>query len=535
MNEQKSTLAQIRNDRLEKIDQLKSIGINPYPSKAKKDYSNKEIVEQYEEFENKSVTLAGRLMSFREHGQLIFGHIQDQSGRIQLYIKADEIANTSKEKQILGFNDLKLLDVGDIVQATGIVTKTKRGEISLLVKELKLLTKSIRPLPDKWEGIKDKELLFRQRYLDMIMSPEKRQRFETAAKILFSIREFLNSKGFLEIKTPIIQPVYGGSTARPFKTYINALGEDLYLAISHEIYLKRLVIAGFENVYNIVGYFRNEGIDRTHNPEFTMLETMTAFANYEDNMVLTEQLYNHIAKKVFNKSVFKIHGNDIDIAKPWLKITMSDAVKKYAGVDFEKIKTLAEAHKVLDKAGVDDKEGKPKSIGECLFKLFEAKVENQLIEPTFVYEHPIEISPLAKAMEQDKRFAERFEVYIGGIEAGDNWTELNDPVELFNRFKQQVDRRKSGDEEAHPMDVEFVEAMEYGMPPTTGLGPGIERLTMMFTETEYIDDVLFFPMQRRAPVTELQKEIYGKENLEVSNNEKSSNKNSKKTAKKSTK
>lgn len=510
MEQTKSTLSSLRAERLEKAAKLRKMGFDPYPSKAEKDYPNKQIVDEYEKFENKTVTLAGRLMSIREHGQLMFGHIQDQSGRIQLYIKSDELAGTSKEKQILGFDDLKLLDVGDIVQATGIVTKTKRGEISLLAKEIKLLTKSIRPLPDKWEGIKDKELLFRQRYLDMIMNPDKKWRFEMTAKILFAIRELLNSKGFLEIKTPIIQPVYGGSSAKPFRTHINALSDDFYLSISHEIYLKRLIIAGFENVFNIVGYFRNEGIDRTHNPEFNMLETMTAYKNYEYNMELTEELYQYIAKKVFNKNIYNVKGHEVDITKPWTKITMLDAVKKYAKHDFATVKSVEAANKILKEVGLDEKVN---SIGEAMFKVFEVKVEKQLIEPTFVYGHPVEISPLAKAMSSDKRFAERFEVYIGGMEAGDNWTELNDPVELFNRFKAQVERRKAGDEEAHPMDVEFVEAMEYGMPPTTGLGPGIERLAMLFTETEYIDDVLFFPIQKRAPVTKLQEEIYGKENI----------------------
>lgn len=506
MTDTKSTLAQIRKERIEKADKLRGLGISPYPSKAKKDYSNKEIIDNYEKFEEKEVSLAGRLISFREHGQLAFGHIQDHSGQIQLYIKSDELEGTSKENQNIGFEELKLIDVGDILQATGKITKTQRGEISILVKELKILTKSIRPLPDKHEGIKDKETLFRQRYLDMIMNPERLHRYEIGAKILYAIREFLNSKGFLEIRTPILQPVYGGSTAKPFRTYVNSLSQDFYLAIAHELYLKRLVVAGFENVYNIVGYFRNEGIDRTHNPEFNILETMTAYKDYEYNMELTEQLYHHIAKSVFNRGVFKIKGHDVDILKPWKKILMVDAVKEHAGHNFNEVKTLEEAHKILEDEGIEER---PNSIGESMFKVFEAKVEEKLIEPTFVYGHPVEISPLAKVMADDPRFVERFEVFIGGMEAGDNWTELNDPIELFERFKEQVDRREAGDEEAHPMDIEFIEAMEYGMPPTTGLGPGIERLIMMFTETEYIDDVIFFPMQRRAPANKIQRELYG--------------------------
>ncbi|MBD3281006.1 lysine--tRNA ligase [Candidatus Dojkabacteria bacterium] len=526
MDKPRSTLAQIRQERLDKVEKIKQLGIEPYPSKVKRDAKIKEVTDGFAEYENKTVTLAGRLVSKREHGNLYFGHIQDQYGQIQLFIKSDEIAPTSKKKQIIGFEHLGLVDVGDIVQATGVVTKTKAGEISLLVKEFKLLTKAIRPLPDKHQGIKDKETLFRQRYLDMIMNPEKRKNFELSAKILYNIRAFMDQKGFLEIKTPIIQPVYGGSTAKPFMTHVNALGEDYYLAIAHELYLKRLIVAGFENVYNIVGYFRNEGIDRTHNPEFNMLETMSAYNNYEYNMDLTEEMYKFIAKNVFDRYNFNIKGRDVDLQKPWSKLTMLEAVKKYANYDFDQVKTIEEAHKILDEIGYKDE--KPKSIGESMFKVFEEKVEEHLIEPVFIYGHPVEISPLAKQMSDDKRFVERFEVFMGGMEAGDNWTELNDPVELFDRFKDQHDRKVGGDEEAHPMDIEFIEAMEYGMPPTTGLGPGIERLCMMFTETEYLDDVVFFPMLKPAPVTKIQKEIYGEEYVGLNGEAKASNQKSSK-------
>ncbi len=505
-----SSLIQIRNERLEKVRKLKELGINPYPSTSNKKKNNLEIIDNFNKLEGKATTVAGRLMSFREHGKLAFGHIQDQTGKLQLYIREDELNATSSKNQTIGFGDLNLIDVGDIVEATGTITKTQRGEISILVSELKILTKSIRPLPAKHEGIKDKETLFRQRYLDMIMNPEKKWRFEARAKIEFAIREFLNSKGFLEIKTPIIQPLYGGGTAKPFTTHVNALDVDYYMAISHELYLKRLIISGFENVYNIVGYFRNEGIDRTHNPEFSMLETMTAFHNYEYNMDLIEEMYKYIGNKVFGKTVFNIRGHEIDFGKKWPRIMMIDAVKKYTYIDFDRIKSLTQAHKVLDDLKITEK---PDTIGECMVKVFEERVEEHLIEPTFIYGHPVEISPLAKRMDSDSRFVERFEIFIGGIEGGDNWTELNDPVELFDRFKDQMKQRDKGVDEFHPMDIEFIEAMEYGMPPTTGLGPGIERLTMMFTETEYIDDVTFFPLQKPAQVTKLQKEIYGEEYL----------------------
>lgn len=495
-----------RNIRIEKANKLRKIGINPYPSVSRRNTSTQEARASFEDNTGKSVIVAGRLMSWREHGGVVFGNVQDQSGYIQLYIKSEVIEKTNPKEGNIGFEDLHLLDIGDIVEAVGSVTKTQKGEISILVYELRLLTKSIRPLPDKWKGLQDKEKIYRQRYLDMIMNPDKRWRFVKTAEIVFAIREFLNNKGFLEIKTPIIQPSYGGTLAKPFQTHVNALNTDYYLAISHELYLKRLITAGFENVYNITGYFRNEGIDRTHNPEFQMVETMTAFKNYEYHMDLIEDLYKYVATKVFNKTEFEIAGHAIDFSKDWPRIKMIDAVKTYAGHDFNKIQTIAEAHKVLSLEGINSK---PKTISESMVEIFKEKVESKLIEPTFVYGHPVEISPLAKRMDSDSRFVERFEIFIGGIEGGDNWTELNDPIELFSRFKDQFDRKDDGDEEAHPMDIDFLETIEYGMPPTTGLGPGIERLAMMLTDTEYIDDVLFFPMMRPAQITKSQKEIYG--------------------------
>ena len=503
---QKYDLIGQREIRISKAEEIRKKGIDPYPSKSLKNTSNQLIKDDYENFNDKEVIVAGRVMSWREHGGLVFSTIQDQSGTIQLYIKKEAIKDTNPKLGILGYEDLHLFDVGDIVEAKGVVTKTLKGEISVLVNEFKILTKSIRPLPDKWKGLQDKEKVFRQRYLDMIMNPDKRWRFVKTAEIIFAIREFLNNKGFLEIKTPIIQPLYGGGLAKPFKTHVNALNSDYYLAISHELYLKRLITAGFENVYNIVGYFRNEGIDRTHNPEFQMLETMTAFKNYEYNMDLIEDLYKYVALKVFNKTEFNIGGNTIDFGKDWPRIKMIDAVKTYAGHDFDKVSKLEDAHKILKQEGINTKF---ETVAECMVEVFKEKVESQLIEPTFIYGHPVEISPLAKRMPEDSRFVERFEIFIGGIEGGDNWTELNDPVELLERFKDQYARRADGEDETHPMDIDFLETMEYGMPPTTGLGPGIERLAMMFTDTEYIDDVIFFPMMRPANITSTQREIYG--------------------------
>jgi len=495
-----------REQRIRKVNTLKELGYDPYPTKSMRDQKIGEVVTNFDVHNGKTYTLGGRLMAIREHGQLVFGNIQDQSGSIQLYIRKDLMEEASVTSGNLGFENLKLLDIGDIIEATGEITKTQRGETSILVKNVRILTKALRPLPDKRVGLQDKEKIFRRRYLDLIINPENKYRFEKSAEITFAIRQFLHDRNFLEIKTPILQPLYGGGMAKPFTTKINALDMDYYLAISHELYLKRLIIAGYENVFNLVGYFRNEGIDRSHNPEFTMLETMTAFKNYEYNMDLIEEMYRYISETVFGRSVFKIQGQDVDFSKPWKRIKMLDGLKEI-GYDFDKVKTIEEAHQILDKIG--NKDGRPGSIGESMVLAFEQLIATKLIQPTFVYGHPVEISPLAKRMPSDSRFAERFEIYIGGIEGGDNWTELNDPQELYMRFRDQINQRKHGNNEAHPMDIEFVEAMEYGMPPTTGLGPGIERLAMMFTETEYMDDVVFFPMMKPQPISETQLKIYG--------------------------
>lgn len=499
-----------RQRRIEHITKLRSMGIDPFPSKSQKDHANKDIVNHYSQYEGQEMVLAGRLVSYRDHGKIMFGDILDQSGQIQLYFKRDELEENLSEGH-LGWANRKLIDIGDIVEAHGTVTKTQTGHVSLAVKHIRILAKSIRPLPNE---INDKELVFRKRYLDLILNPEHKWRFEKTAQIIFAIREFLNAKGFLEIKTPFLQPISGGTSANPFTTHVNALGMDFSLAISHELYLKRLITAGFENVFNITGYFRNEGIDRTHNPEFNMLETMTAYKNYEYNMDLTEEMYSYIAKRVFNRTEFTIGGQRVDFSRKWERIRMIDAVKKYAGYDFDAIKSLESAHHILNDLKIQEK---PASIGECMVKLFEEKVEKKLVQPTFVMNHPVEISPLAKSCSDDKRFVERFEIFIGGIEGGDNWTELNDPLDLFERFKIQAEKGAAGDEEAHRMDLDFVEMMEHGMPPTTGLGPGIERLAMMLTETEYIDDVIFFPLMKPSPVTKQQEKIY---NLQTKQNKK---------------
>jgi lysyl-tRNA synthetase class 2 len=499
-----NTLTEIRNIRLGKADAARKLGLNPYPSRSRRTHYAKAILDDFAGHDGKVVTVAGRLMSWRKQGALAFGHLQDQSGRIQLFLRRQLVQPTAAAEGILGYSDLNLLDLSDVVEATGKVMKTERGEISVLVETLRLLTKSIRPLPDQWSGLKDRELVLRKRYLDLILDRQPLERFASISRMVAAIRSFLNGRGFMEFTTPIIQPQYGGGTAKPFKTHVNALGCDMYLAISHELYLKRLIVAGFDKVYTIGRYFRNEGIDRSHHPEFSMVETMAAYENYEYNMNLIEDMFRHIATTAFGRTQFKVRGHVIDFNEPWRRVSMADAVKEKTGVDFREIKTVEEANARLAALGI--KEMQP-SVGEAMVKAFEG-VEPDLIQPTLVYGHPIEISPLAKPMAEDPRFVERFEIFIAGMECGDNWSEQNDPAHLLETWRKayRAEDRDSG--KFHTLDFDFIEALEYGMPPTTGIGPGIERMAMIFTEQEIIDDVIFFPMMRPS-VSPVNASIYG--------------------------
>jgi lysyl-tRNA synthetase class 2 len=376
--------------------------------------------------------------------------------------------------------------------------------VSVLVESLRLLTKAIRPLPDQWSGLKDRELVLRKRYLDLILDRQPLERFASITRMVAAIRSFLNGRGFMEFTTPIIQAQYGGGTAKPFKTHVNALGCDMYLAISHELYLKRLIVAGFDKVFTIGRYFRNEGIDRSHHPEFSMVETMTAYENYEYNMNLIEEMFRHIATTAFGRTQFKVRGHTIDFSQPWRRVSMADAVKEKTGVDFREIKTVDEANTRLAALGITEPQP---SVGEAMVKAFES-VEPDLIQPTLVYGHPIEISPLAKPLAEDPRDVERFEIFIAGMECGDNWSEQNDPAHLLETWQKsyRAEDRDSG--KFHTLDFDFIEALEYGMPPTTGIGPGIERMAMIFTEQEIIDDVIFFPMMRPS-VSPVNASIYG--------------------------
>jgi lysyl-tRNA synthetase class 2 len=483
-----------RADRERKLAELRALGVDPYPADAHRTHLTQEVRDRYGELEGTTATLAGRLMARRGHGRLMFFDLQDTAGKLQSLVDSSLLGATDPATGALSFEHVdRLVDRGDLIEITGEVTTSRRGEISLMASRVRMLAKAVEPLPDAWTGISDPETLVRKRYLQTIIEPETRRRFEVVSELLFGIRAFLHERGFLEFQTPVLQPLYGGGKARPFTTHVKALGRDYYLAISHELYLKRLVIAGFEDVFTIGRYFRNEGIDKTHNPEFSMLETMSAFHGYEFNMDLTEALYKHLATEVIESPVIEVKGQQVDLTGDWRRVSMVELVKEVADVDFREVTTLDEAERILTSHGVASQP----TVGHALVALFEATVEPTLIQPTIVHGHPVEISPLAKATTDDPRYVERFEVFVGGTEQGDNWTELNDPVELRRRFTEEQQRRADGDDdEAHPLDFEFIEAMEHGMPPTTGLGPGIERLAMLLTETDDIGDVIYFPLVR---------------------------------------
>ncbi len=500
-----NSLADIRQTRLDKAAALRAKGLNPYPAKSSRTHYTATVLAHFAELDGKEVTVAGRLMSMRDQGAIAFAHVQDQTGRLQFFLRKKEVAVTDAAHGTLGFADLSLVDLGDIVEATGKVMKTQRGEISIMVEKFRLLTKAIRPLPDQWSGLKDREQVLRKRYLDTTLEPASRERFGLVARMTTALREFLNGRGFLEFNTPVIQPQYGGGTAKPFKTHVNALSVDMYLAISHELYLKRLIAAGYDKVFTIGRYFRNEGIDRSHHPEFSMVETMTAYENYEYNMQLVEDMFRHVATSVFGRTTFKVKGHDIDFAPPWRRVRMADAVREQTGIDFTAFASPDEANAALTSLGIE--EAQP-SVGEALVKAFEVKVEPTLIQPTLVFGHPVEISPLAKPMADNPAYVERFEIFIGAMECGDNWSEQNDPVQLLNRWRGSYSEAERDEGKFHTLDFDFIECLEYGLPPTTGIGPGIERMAMIFTEQENIDDVIFFPLMRPV-VSPINAQLYG--------------------------
>ena len=484
--EELNQLLQIRRDKLNK---LKEEGKNPFEiRKFNRTHTSQEIKDHYEELEGKDVTIAGRMMAKRIMGKASFCHIQDGEGRIQSYVSINELGEES-------YKQFKEDDIGDIIGITGFVFKTKTGEISIHAKEVTLLSKSLRPLPEKFHGLKDTDLRYRQRYVDLIMNPEVKNTFLTRIQLLKTIRSILDEKGYLEVETPILNTIAGGATARPFITHHNALDIDMYLRIANELYLKRLIVGGFEKVYEMGRMFRNEGMDIKHNPEFTNIELYAAYEDYNDMMNITEELISKTAEKVLGTTKITYQGTEIDLTPSWKRISMIDAIKEVTGVDFNEISSDEEAKQVADNLKV---ELDPLKLtrGEIINQVFEAKVEETLIQPTFVYDYPVEVSPLTKRKPSDPRLTERFELFIGGREYANAYSELNDPIDQYERFKKQVEAREAGDEEANMMDDDFIMALEYGMPPTGGLGIGIDRLIMLLTDSASIRDVLLFPTMK---------------------------------------
>lgn len=478
----------IRSDtRQELID----AGVNPYPSSNDRTTTIKGLVDDFEEREKsaQAQTIVGRIMAIRSHGGSAFIPLRDGTGEIQLFIKKDEIGDE-------GFNFVDNLDIGDFIEATGTPMVTKRGEKSLLVTAApKMLTKALRPLPEKWHGLKDVEQRYRKRYLDMLMNPEANERFRLRSQIISAMREFMNSKGFLEVETPTLQPIYGGGFARPFKTHHNALDSDFYLRISDEMYLKRLLVGGYEKVYEITKVFRNEGIDRDHNPEFTMFESQTAYEDYNWGMDFYEELNSSVVEKVCGTTTVNYQDTELSFARPWTRMRLVDAVKEIADIDVEQWQTVDEAKTVLAKKLTQkaaDNLDQFTTIGELMAYAFEELVEEKLIQPTIVYDYPVEVSPLAKKAE-DPRYAERFEVFVMGSEVGNNYSELNDPVELEKRFVHEKKKEAAGFDEAHQTDSDYLEAIQHGMPPACGLGIGVDRMVMFLTNAKSLKEVIVFP------------------------------------------
>ena len=435
--------------------------------------------------------LAGRLMTIRSHGKTAFANLRDLSGDIQVYFRKDVMGEED-------YKYVKMLDMGDIVGIEGHVFKTQKGEITVKVNKLTLLSKSLRPLPEKWHGLKDTELRYRQRYVDLIVNPSVRDTFVKRTKIVAKIREYLNSKQFMEVETPMMHAIPGGAAARPFITHHNALDIDIYMRISPELYLKRLIVGGLERVYEINRSFRNEGVSIRHNPEFTMMESYQAYGNFEDAIALTEGVVSYCAQEVLGTTKINYQGMDIDLTPPWNRITMQEGIKKYTGEDFDAIETLSEARAIADRLNVEY--GEADGIGKIMNLCFEEYVEENLMQPTVVYGHPVEISPLAKQNREKPLTTERFEIFIYGRELANGYSELNDPIDQKQRFENQLKEREAGDDEAHRMDEDFVTALEYGLPPTAGLGIGIDRLVMFLTDSASIRDVLLFPLMKPETV-----------------------------------
>jgi lysyl-tRNA synthetase class 2 len=480
--------------RFKKREEISAMGIRPYAGRFDVSISAQELIDRYgqtskEDLEKTrvEVTIAGRIVAMRSFGKAGFGHLQDGSGRIQFYFQK----NTLGDDRYAFF---KKLDIGDFMGVKGFLFRTKTNELTIDLEDFTLLSKSLRPLPEKWHGLTDVELRYRQRYLDLIVNPDVRKVFQLRTKIVQAIRGFLNTRGYIEVETPMMQSIPGGATAKPFKTHHNALDMDLFLRIAPELYLKRLLVGGFEKVYEINRNFRNEGISTRHNPEFTMLEFYTAYADYRDLMTMTEQMIGSIAMEVLGKTEVEYEGHVIDLSPPWKRITYLDALRE-AGVSGEVLADSAKAREYAIKLGANLTGGEP--LGKVLNEIFEALVEPKLVQPTFITDYPTDISPLSKKCDDNPDYVERFELFVVGRELANAFSELNDPVDQKERFLKQVSEGEAGDEEAHQMDEDFIRALEYGMPPAAGEGIGIDRLVMLLTGSTSIRDVILFPQMKK--------------------------------------
>lgn len=493
MSNEEQSLSEILQIRRDKLENLKQTNNNPFDiTKYNQTHHSKHIKDEFEAMEGQNVSIAGRMMSFRHMGKASFCDIQDKYGRIQVYVKKDDIGEE-------GYDLFKTYDIGDIIGVEGSIFKTKTGEISVHASKVILLCKSLQPLPEKWHGLKDTELRYRQRYVDLIVNPDVRDTFVKRTQIIKAIRRYLDNIGFLEVDTPILATIASGAAARPFITHSNALDIDLYLRIATELYLKRLIVGGFERVYEMGKDFRNEGIDIRHNPEFTMIELYQAYADYNDMMELTENLIAYCANEVLGTTKITYQGTEIDLTPPWNRMTMVDSVYKYTEVNFNDIKSDEEAREIAKKLNVIDelkKELKDCTKGDILNACFEAYVEKHLIQPTFIIDYPVEISPLTKKKPDDPTMTERFEAFIFAREIANAYSELNDPIDQKERFDQQAREKELGDDEAYAVDDDFVNSLEVGMPPTGGLGIGIDRIIMFLTDSYSIRDVILFPTMK---------------------------------------
>jgi len=481
----------LRAEKRRKLHELREAGIQPYPHEYKQTHHAAELLAKHaginagDKLEGEVVSLAGRIMTMRDMGKAAFFNIQDQSGQIQVYLRLQELTEVEQKSY-------KLIDLGDIVGIEGFVFKTQKGELSIHAKKFQILCKTLEPLPEKYHGLADVELKYRYRHLDLISSAESKKVFETRSKIIREFRRFLDARGFLEVETPVLQPVYGGAAAHPFSTHHRALDMKLYLKISPEIYLKRLIVGGFEKVYEVAKNFRNEGIDRSHNPEFTMLEFYEAYTDYNYQMKQFEELIAHVAKEITGSTKVMYQGREVDFTPPWRRLTVHDGIREYAGIDPDKISDQDLFKKLKEwGSGLE----KPVARGLMLMEVFDLKVEEHLWQPTFVMDHPVEISPLTKMHRSKPGLVERFEPVAAGMEIGNAYTELNDPEDQLARLKDQEAQRASN-EEAHPMDDDFIHAIDVGMPPTGGVGIGIERIVMLLTDQHSIRDILLFPTMK---------------------------------------